>query len=76
MKDDQWIQAQKPGASNQNGRKKGQEGKNLKGGLVTGIKTVGKSITPSNQFAVLSSSEAPILEEGRFNISKSRKLSR
>ena len=66
-KDDQWTQVQKAGNTNQGPRKKGKEGK-----IVKGDSAIGKNppfpqvdnipISPSNHFVVLSSSET--LEEG------------
>ena len=62
----QWIQVQKSGITNQNGIKKGVEGKNLKGDLTAGMHTVEKPIASSNHFVVLSPLEVPILEEGEM----------
>ena len=64
-KEDQWTQAKKAGNSNQNQRKKGTDGKKLKGDVVVGKLPHLQLIenVSSNQFAALSTLDAPALEE-------------
>ena len=67
-KEDQWTQAKKVGNSNQNQRKKGTDGKKLKGDVAIGKLPQPQLIenVSSNQFSALRIPDAPVLEEGEL----------